>query len=122
MDPWVGKSSEEGVGYLLQYSWASPVAQMVENLLQCGRPGSIPRLRETHGRGHGNPLQFSYLRNPYGERSLASYSPWYPKELNTTDQLSIYMYLYIYIYTHTYTHTHKYTHNLNIQIFIKFEV
>ena len=30
--PELGRSSEEGIGYPLQYSWASLVAQMVENL------------------------------------------------------------------------------------------
>jgi len=32
----------EGVGYPLQYSWASPVAQLVKIHLQCGRPGFNP--------------------------------------------------------------------------------
>ena len=26
--------------------------------------------------GHGNPLQYSCLENPHGQRSLAGYSPW----------------------------------------------
>ena len=30
--PGLGKSPEEGIGYPLQYSWASLVAQMVKNL------------------------------------------------------------------------------------------
>ena len=30
--PWSGRSSGEGIGYPLQYSWASLVAQMVKNL------------------------------------------------------------------------------------------
>ena len=29
--PGSGRSPEEGIGYPLQYSWASPVAQMVKN-------------------------------------------------------------------------------------------
>ena len=29
---WSGRSSREGIGYPLQYSWASLVAQMVKNL------------------------------------------------------------------------------------------
>ena len=37
--PGSGRSPGEGIGYPLQYSWASLVAQMVKNLLQCGRPG-----------------------------------------------------------------------------------
>ena len=32
MIPGLGKSAGEGIGYPLQYSWASLVAQLVENL------------------------------------------------------------------------------------------
>ena len=32
-DPRLGRSSGEGIGYPLQYSWASLVAQLVKNLL-----------------------------------------------------------------------------------------
>ena len=32
MIPWSGRSTGEGIGYLLQYSWASLVAQLVKNL------------------------------------------------------------------------------------------
>ena len=28
------------------------------------------------GAGHGNPLQYSCLEDPHGQRSLAGYSPW----------------------------------------------
>ena len=34
---------------------------------------------------HGNPLQYSCLENPGGQRSLAGYSP---KELDMIEQLS----------------------------------
>ena len=30
--PGLGKSTGEGIGYPLQYSWASPLAQLVKNL------------------------------------------------------------------------------------------
>ena len=30
--PWLGSSPGEGIGYPLQYSWASLVAKMVKNL------------------------------------------------------------------------------------------
>ena len=36
--PGLGRSAGEGIGYLLQYSWASLVAQQ-RIRLQCGRPG-----------------------------------------------------------------------------------
>ena len=32
MIPGLGRSAGEGIGYLLQYSWASLVAQVVKNL------------------------------------------------------------------------------------------
>ena len=32
-DSWVRKIPGEGIGYALQYSWASIVAQLVKNLL-----------------------------------------------------------------------------------------
>ena len=34
------------------------------------------------------PLQYSCRENPHGQRSLAGYSPWGPKESDTTEQLS----------------------------------
>ena len=40
--PWSGRSPGEQIGYPLQYSWASLVAQMIKNHLQCGRPGFDP--------------------------------------------------------------------------------
>ena len=37
--------------------------------------GSIPRLGRFPGRGHGNPLQNSWLEESHGQRSLAGYRP-----------------------------------------------
>ena len=36
-------------------------------------PGSTPGLGRSPGGGHGNPLQYSCLENPHGQRSLAGY-------------------------------------------------
>ena len=41
--PGLGRSPGEGIGYPLQYSWASLVAQTVENPPAYGRPGFNPR-------------------------------------------------------------------------------
>ena len=35
----------------------------------------IPRMERSPGGGHGNPLQYSCLKNPHGQRSLEGYSP-----------------------------------------------
>ena len=41
--PVLGRSAGEGIGYPLQCSWASLVAQLVKNpLTQCGRAGFDP--------------------------------------------------------------------------------
>ena len=53
-----------------------------------GDLGLIPGLGRSPGGGHGNPLQYSCLENPHGQRSLESYSPWGHKELDMTEQLS----------------------------------
>ena len=45
--------------------------------------GLIPGLARSHGKGHGNPLQYSCLENPL-DRSLVGYSPWGLKELGMT--------------------------------------
>ena len=53
-----------------------------------GDLGSIPGLGRFPGGGHGNPLQYSCLENPHGQRSLVGYSPWGHKESDTTVRLS----------------------------------
>ena len=52
-----------------------------------GNLGVIPGLGRSHGGGHGNPLQYSCLENPHGQRSLMDYSPWGCKELDMFEQL-----------------------------------
>ena len=53
-----------------------------------GSTGLIPGSGRSPGGGHGNPLQYSCLENPHGQRSLAGYSPWGHKESDTTEQPS----------------------------------
>ena len=48
--------------------------------------GSIPGSGRSPGGGQGNPLQYSCLENPHGQRSLEGYSPWGHKELDTAEQ------------------------------------
>ena len=50
--------------------------------------GSTPGLWRSPGGGHGNPLQYSCLDNPLGQRNLEGYSPWRCKESDTTQWLS----------------------------------
>ena len=77
----------ERIGYPLQYSWASLVAQTVKNL---------PEMWETWvqslgwerapGGEHGNPLQYSCLENPM-DRGAWWATVQDRKESDTTEQL-----------------------------------
>ena len=55
--PGLGRSSGEGIDYPLQYSWASPVAQLLKNL---------PAMRETWVRSLGweDPLEKKKSTHP----------------------------------------------------------
>ena len=64
---------------------ASLMAQRLRNRLQARDLGLIPGLGRSPGGEHGNPLQYSCLKNPHGQRSLAGYSPWDHKESDTTE-------------------------------------
>ena len=55
---------------------------------------SIPGLEISPGKGNGYPLQYSYLKNPHGQKSLVGYSPWSHKESDMTEQLSTYTSFY----------------------------
>ena len=62
-----------------------------ESACNMGELGSIPGLGRYPGKGHSNPLQYSCLENPHGQRSLAGYSPWGHKESDRTERLSTYI-------------------------------
>ena len=57
-DSGLGRSPEEGIGYPLQYSWASLVAQLVKN--------PIPGLGGSHGERNSYLLQYPGLENSTG--------------------------------------------------------
>ena len=53
-----GRSTGEGIGYPLWYSWASLVAQLVKNPPAMQLPSSW--IRRSAGEGIGYPLQYSW--------------------------------------------------------------
>ena len=83
MESWVGRSTGEGIGYPLQYSWTSLVTQLVKN---------PPAMWETWVRSldwedlleKGKDTHFSVLawRIPWR-------GPWGSKELDTAKQLAL---------------------------------
>ena len=71
------------------FSWASQVVPVVKNLPAGARDirdmGSIPGLGRSPGGRHGNPLWYSCLENPHGQRSLVGYSPEGRRESDMTE-------------------------------------
>ena len=62
--PGSGRSLGEGIGYPLQYSWASLMAQLVKKPPAiAGDLGLIPTLGRSPGGGKGYPLQYFGLEN-----------------------------------------------------------
>ena len=80
MIPGSGRSTGEGIGYLLQYSWASLVAQLVKNL---------PAMQETwvQSLGWEDPLEKGMLPIPvfWPREFHGLYSPWGRKKSDTTE-------------------------------------
>ena len=50
-----------------------------------GELASIPGLGRSPGGGDGNPLNYSCIKNPHGQRNLAGYSPWYHSQTQLSD-------------------------------------
>ena len=62
--PVLERSAREGIGYPLQYTWASPFGSAgKESACNVGDLGSIPGLGRSPGEGKGYPLQYSGLEN-----------------------------------------------------------
>ena len=97
--PGSGRSPGEGIGYILQYSCASLVAQLVKNRSSMWETWVRSLGGRSAGGGHGNPIQYSCLENPHGQRSLVDFSPWGRKDSDMTQQLGA--------HTHARTHTHS---------------
>ena len=66
-----------------------------ESSCHVGDLSSIPGLGRFPRGGRGNPLKYSCLQNPHGQRSLVGYSPPGHKESDTTEQHLCYICLMI---------------------------
>ena len=70
------------------------------------------------GEGKGNTPQYSCLENSHGQRSLAGYSPWGHKELDTTERLSLSFYSHFKGVTQFSWVSLMYTRNIHIVKFL----
>ena len=69
--------------------------------------GLLPGLGRSPGKGNGNSLQYSYLRNPMDRWAWWTTVHGIAKELDTTE------------YTHTHTHTHTHGCFTNLYVFLQ---
>ena len=77
MIPRLGRSSGEGIGYALQYSWASLMAQLVKNPLAIRIDlGSIPGLGRSSGEGIGYALQYFWASLVCLKCGGPGFDPW----------------------------------------------
>ena len=60
-----------------------------ESTYDVGNLGSIPRLGRNPGEGNGNPLQYSRLENPHGQRRLVAYPVHGVAKSHTTEGLTL---------------------------------
>ena len=82
------KESIHNTGFIILFilSVGFPDGSVEKNPpVNAGDEDSIPGLGRSLGKGNSNPLQYSCLENPPGQRSLAGYSPQSRKELDTTE-------------------------------------
>ena len=74
--PGSGRSTGEGIGYPLQYSWASLLPQLIKICLQCGRPGFNPWVGKIPWRRKRLPSpvfwpgEFHGLYSPWGSQGV----------------------------------------------------
>ena len=87
--PGMGRSPGEKIGYPLQYSWASLVAQLVKNSPAMWETGFDPWVGKILWRREWLPTPVIWAREFHGQRILAGYNPCGRKAWDTTDQLSL---------------------------------
>ena len=62
-----------------------------EPACNAGDLGSIPWVEKIPWRREWLPMPLFLPEESHGQMSLAGYSPWGPKELDTTEQLTLYL-------------------------------
>ena len=81
--PGSGRSAGEGIGYPLQYSWASLVPQLVKSPPAMQETGFDPWVGKIPWRRERRPTPVFWPGEFQGQ-----HSPWGHKELDMTEQLS----------------------------------
>ena len=74
--PWLRRSPGEGIGYPLQYSWDSLVAETVKNMLAMRETWAQSLSWEDPWRREWLPTSAFLPGKSHGQKSLTDYSPW----------------------------------------------
>ena len=91
LNPGSERSAGEGISYPLQFSSASPVAQLLKNLPCNVRDlGLVLGLGRSLEEGNSNPLQFSCLGNPMDREAWRAPLHEVASELDMDEQLNNY--------------------------------
>ena len=83
--PWGHKESDMSERLSLCFPGSS---DSKESTCNAGYLGLITGLGRSPGGGDGNPLKYSCLEDPHGQRSLVDDSPWGDKGLDMTERVS----------------------------------
>ena len=86
--PGSGRSARKGIGYPLQYSWASLVAQLVKNSPAMRRPGFNPWVEKMPWRREWLPTPALLPGEFHGQRSQACYTVHGVAEWDMTEQIT----------------------------------
>ena len=87
MEAWLRISGYRGI--LSGYMGFPGGSDVKESACNVGDLGSVSGWGRSLGGGDGNPLQYSCLENPYGQRSLVGYSQYGHKESGVTEKLCV---------------------------------
>ena len=87
--PGSGRSPGEGIGYLLQYSWASLVAQMVKNPPAMWETWFQSLVRKIPWKRAWQPTLVFLPGESHGHKRVVGYSSWSRRELDMTEQMKL---------------------------------
>ena len=64
------------LSFILNFPDGSGVKNLPADAEGAGDTGLIPESGRSPGEENGNPLPYSCLENPHGQRNMAGYNPW----------------------------------------------
>ena len=98
-------------------NWGSEVKNPPAILLECRRLGFDPWVAKIRWRREWQHTLVFLPGEFQGQRSLAGYSPWAPKESDTTERLTLSLFIHIYVCVCIYIYNILYKRNYHLSSF-----